>query len=89
MAPDLFERGEVDPRQHEDDHTPDQQDHRQVDRGALGRADRPEVARYDGFERDADHDAEPDPQCWVAFEQAYAKRLMRWRSGDRGRAQAG
>ena len=71
MSADLAERGEVDLEQHRNDHQPDQHRHRQVDLGDLRGADRLKDAGHDMAERDADDDAERDPEGQIAFESRH------------------
>ena len=71
----LPERGEVDLQQHRHDHQPDQHRDRQIDLRHRRRAERMEHARHSLAERDADDDAERDPERQVALERPHGGRL--------------
>jgi hypothetical protein len=62
---------EVDLEQHRYDHEPDQHGHRQIDLRHLRARDYAEEARHDVPERNARDDAEGNPECEVAFEDAH------------------
>ena len=76
---DLPERGQVDLEQHRHDHQPDQHSDRQIDLRDRRRAERMEQARHGLPERDADDDAERDPERQIALESAHGAALCRGR----------
>src|SRR3546814_2565769 len=75
VAADLTKRSEVDLEKHRDDHQPDQYRHRQVDLGNFHRADGMKCARQKMAERDADDNAQRDPEGQVAFKDRKSTRL--------------
>ena len=71
VAANLFQRREIDPHQHGNDHQPDEQGDRQIHFCDFKRGDGVEKLREEMAEYDARDNAERDPDGKIAFEKRH------------------